>query len=171
MMADETCTIGGCERPRKARGWCGTHHERWRRNGTTDDLTPATEERFWAKVTCGDCWEWTGACGPDGYGRFKPPNSVPVLAHRYAYELLVGRIPDGLQIDHLCRVRACVNPDHLEPVTQRENILRGEAPTAVNARKSQCKNGHPYDLLNTYWRPDGGRDCRVCQRERNRGAA
>src|SRR6266496_2265386 len=88
--------------------------------------------RFWAKVDRSGgsraCWLWTGKTGRDGYGRIGLGGRgalVRVRAHRFAYELLIGPIPDGLQIDHLCRVRHCVNPAHLEPVTQRENILRG----------------------------------------------
>ncbi len=86
------------------------------------------EQRFWAKVSKTDeCWLWTGSKN-DGYGKFRPvANQRPVLAHRYAYELLVGPIPRDLTLDHLCRVHSCVNPEHLEPVTRRENILRGKA--------------------------------------------
>ena len=85
---------------------------------------------------------------------------------RVAYEMVVGPIPDGLQIDHLCRVRNCVNPDHLEPVTPRENTMRGYSIQAQNARKTHCIHGHPFEG-NTYARPDGNRECAVCKKARN----
>jgi hypothetical protein len=89
--------------------------------------------RFWSKVDrTGDCWKWTAGLTGSGYGRFRWDGGE-VAAHRFAYELLVGAIPDGLQIDHLCRNRACVNPAHMEPITQRENILRGVGRAALNA--------------------------------------
>lgn len=109
-----------------------------------------TEERFWGKVdksgpvsqNCpelGPCWNWTGnKTGPEGYGRFYPGGKTGVLAHRFAYQLLTGTIPEGLVIDHLCRNRACVNPSHLEPVTHRVNTLRGEAPAAQWAKRDCC---------------------------------
>lgn len=122
--------------------------------------------RFWAKVNKTDtCWLWTGDLHKDGYGNFWPDNRRDVRrrsvrAHRWAYEHLVGAIPDGLQIDHLCRVRNCVNPDHLEAVTFAENVARG-----ARASQTHCKNGHPFDAANTYWRKGGGRGCRTCNSE------
>lgn len=84
------------------------------------------------------------------------------------YELYKGAIPEGLQIDHLCRVRRCINPDHLEAVTRHENILRGESVIAKLARKTHCSKGHPFDAQNTYQRLTGGRDCKACINARHR---
>jgi hypothetical protein len=121
--------------------------------------------RFWEKVQKTEtCWLWTAQIAKNGYGRFKP-EYIARQAHRVAYELLIGPIPDGLQLDHLCRVRHCVNPAHLEPVTGRENILRGFAPSACRARQTECWRGHPFDDVNTYRRTDGTRACRECNRD------
>jgi hypothetical protein len=88
-----------------------------------------------------------------------------VGAHRWSYEALVGPIPPGLEIDHLCRVRNCVNPSHLEPVTKAVNILRGESMSARHARQTHCKSGHPFDAENTRMTTDGQRRCRTCDRQ------
>ena len=101
----------------------------------------------------------------NGYGVIRgrvPDNEKLYLVHRLTYELIRGPIPEGLQIDHLCRVRACVNPNHMELVTQSENIRRGMAPSAINARKTHCYKGHPFSEENTYVSPKGERYCRTC---------
>ena len=115
------------------------------------------------------CQLWTGYVRPDGYAEIGSGGGggKPLIAHRVAYEFFVGPIPDGLVIDHLCRVRHCVNPAHLEVVTQRENILRGEGLAAVNATKTHCPQGHPYDEANTVLAV-GRRECRVCNRAKHR---
>ena len=116
----------------------------------------------------GDCWEWTGSRDRQGYGK---ANAIgQTLAHRIVYEVLAGPIPEGLTLDHLCRNRACVNPDHLEPVTMTVNILRGFSPQAINARKEKCPRGHPLDAANTYRSGKTGRACRTCTLVRQRAA-
>lgn len=130
------------------------------------------EERFWSKVEKTDaCWLWKGAKTSGGYGQlFKKKiagRSWKYVAHRLSYEMHIGPIPEGLQLDHLCRVHACVNPAHLEPVTQKENGLRGISIFAENARKTHCSKGHPYSGENLVKRQKG-RQCRTCNREYDR---
>lgn len=135
-------------------------------------------ERFWSKVNKTEtCWLWTDALDGCGYGRMamgsRTTTTYRVSAHRYAYELLVGDIPEGLELDHLCRVRHCVNPDHLEPVTHLVNIMRGESPVSHNGEKTHCPQGHEYSEENTRWytRPGAdrpGRYCRECARADNK---
>lgn len=116
------------------------------------------------------CWLWTATVNRhpnQGYGTIWSGNRM-VAAHRVAWELSVGPIPEGTTIDHLCRVRSCVNPDHLEPVTNRENILRGTNPAAANAQKTHCIDGHPLDGPNGHTTAQGKRQCRICDRRRYR---
>ena len=124
-------------------------------------------ERFWIKVKESDsCWEWTASKTAGGYGQFNIGNNKNVYAHRLAYELLVGQIPEGLVIDHLCRNRACVNPDHLEPVTVDENLSRGRGQSQVLHHLGVCANGHP--ASESYRRKSTGNivHCRTCLREK-----
>lgn len=114
-----------------------------------------------------DCWLWTARRDRHGYAKVNH-NGRMQLAHRVAFELLVGPIPDGMDLDHLCRVRHCVNPGHLEPVTRRENMLRGTSPVAARARQIACVHGHPFTPENTNANPKFGRKCRTCDRERAR---
>lgn len=128
-------------------------------------------DRFWTKIEkIGGCWLWTAYTDHKGYGRFKLDGKAE-RAHRVSYEALVGPIPEGLQLDHLCRVRSCVNPDHMEAVTNRENCMRGDTLPAANAIKTHCPRGHEYSVENTYVHL-GGRTCRECmrrwERERHR---
>lgn len=120
-------------------------------------------EQLRTKIAISDegCWIWTAARS-HGYGVVTIDRRL-VKAHRSVYQALVGQIPEGLTIDHLCRERACVNPEHLEPVTHRENILRGEGVAAKNAAKTHCPYGHEYDEKNTR-RTGGRRVCRECSR-------
>lgn len=113
---------------------------------------------------------WTGTLHHSGYGQFKIHGRI-VAAHRMSYELRVGPIPPELVLDHLCRVRHCVAPLHLEAVTNAENIRRGDTGLAAGAQmraKTHCPQGHPYDEANAYVRSDGSRICRACKRLRDR---
>lgn len=116
-----------------------------------------------------NCWVWAGRRNDKGYGIIKKGEKI-TLAHRLVYTTLVGPIPPGLTLDHLCRVRECVNPAHLEPVTLSENCRRGESPMARHARKTSCVNGHPFNEENTCRSQDSRgrwrRACRVCDRVR-----
>lgn len=127
----------------------------------------AVELRFWEKVDKrgpDDCWPWTASYRPHGYGQFAETPTRIRPAHVVAYELTVGPVPDGLEIDHTCRNRGCCNPAHLEAVTHAENIRRGESPAAINARKTHCKHGHPFTPENVYWLHGKWRRCRTCFR-------
>ncbi len=176
MMPLCACSITDCPRLRHGRKrWCKLHYSRWHRHGDPLKLTGwprrPTTERFWSKVEFTEtCWLWTGGIshhsktGCGGYGCFDK-----TYAHRYSYEFCVGPIPSDLEIDHLCRVHRCVNPDHLEVVTRRENQRRGNTLTAHNLAKTHCAHGHRFDEDNTYIRPDtGNRQCKQCGRERAR---
>lgn len=133
----------------------------------TLQIGPKDSVRFWSKVdktAAGGCWEWTASKTKNGYGKFRW-GAGEKLPHRFAYELLVGPIPSGLHIDHLCRNRACCNPDHLEPVTNRENLLRGDTIPARHAAKTHCPKGHPYAGDNLYIDPTGKRGCLTCRKD------
>lgn len=160
-MGDRICSVSHCERQSVARGYCGKHWQRWRAGG--DPHTPslkelAPDERFWAKVEKTEtCWNWLAGKDWDGYGIFHDRGSR--RAHRWSYEQAHGAIPDALALDHLCRNPGCVNPEHLEPVTSRENTMRSPvAPAAINAAKDVCERGHDFTVL-----ASGRRVCRVCQ--------
>ena len=117
------------------------------------------------------CWLWTGSVLSSGYGRIGI-GGKEYLAHRIVYEMLIGPIPDGLELDHKCRVRPCVNPDHLEPVTHIENVRRGEAGFARRNQylsRTHCPHGHPWTHENTIRNARGHRHCRECLRLHNKG--
>lgn len=163
-----TCSVESCSRPSRKRGMCDLHYQRWQRYGTTD--LPTSEDRFWARVdrTAGPngCWLWLGPKLPRGYGLLSV-NYRRLYAHRYAYELTVGPIPDGMHIDHfVCDNPPCVNPAHLRPVTVRENVLRSKSIAAKHLARTHCGQGHPYDEANTHVKADGSRSCRACDRIR-----
>ena len=133
-------------------------------------------DAFWNRVAKAEpdtCWSWKGPTDPKGYGRLQV-NGRWDYAHRVGYELLVGPIPRGLTLDHLCRNRRCVNPRHLEPISNRENILRGYSFSATNHRKTHCHRGHEFTPENTrIERQRGGRRsrrCRECAREASKAA-
>lgn len=136
-----------------------------KRKLTTESYAEKAIKRFHKKYEIDPvtgCWIWGDSTKPDGYGRFhyKASGRRSVLAHRYAFEKLSGPIPEGLELDHLCRNKACVNPDHLEPVTHAVNVNRGSAAT-----KLYCVNGHP--LFGPNMRLDlkrGKRHCKTCNR-------
>jgi len=125
------CDVSGCNKRQVAKGACSAHYQRTRRNGDPTTSARDPERNFWARVQLGDfpeyaphlgsCWEWKGKTNKAGYGVF---TTEQVYVHRYAYEYMKAPIPEGLTIDHLCRVRNCVNPDHLEPVPRAENTRR-----------------------------------------------
>lgn len=182
-MARAICSVDGCGRLVATKGLCAAHNLRALRGRPMDQpveerkMTPPAH-RFWSKVNrqgplpqgrsdLGPCWLWEGAL-VRGYGMFyASPDVLYVKAHRWSYEAEVGPIPDGLQIDHLCRTPACVNPTHLQPVTARENNLRSESFAAQNARKTHCPQGHPYSGDNLRINR-GHRRCRTCNIERSR---
>lgn len=133
------------------------------------------QSRFWSYVIkTPDCWIWIGAVGRAGYGKFSPFGRVGGnhYAHRLSYQWLVGPIPAGLVIDHLCRQHACVNPQHLEAVTPRENVMRGENVKVILSRSGYCLRGHEANDDNVYRVKESGRIayCRPCRRERRREA-
>lgn len=142
---------------------CSPCYRRWRRNGTAERATEAA--KFFARVareTEDGCWEWDRA-DLAGYGSQFVFDGRRTLPHRWAYSFLRADIPEGLELDHLCRNRRCVNPWHLEPVTRRENAMRGIGS------KQTCVHGHPYTPENTYIHPSkGSRMCRTCRREASR---
>jgi hypothetical protein len=154
------CSVDGCSRKKAAFGWCLAHYKRWRRRGSVHDITP--EERFFARVTddASGCWRWKRP-GSNGYGQFWETKHAPRLAHRWAFEFMRCEIPDGLELDHLCRNRSCVNPWHLEPVTRAVNVQR----TYVT-----CPNGHAYDEANTETHSRGHRQCKRCRIDREHRA-
>ena len=172
----KACLVADCPKPSKVRGMCGMHAERVRRLGSTElpqrvrgTTLGKADARFWAKVQGGDvttCWLWVGPILSDGYGMFFtgsldgwPQNTK---AHRYAYMRLRDDIPEGLALDHLCRVRNCVNPWHLEPVTSAVNTKR--AAVLV----THCQRGHAFDEANTGRDRWGWRRCRACTRDATR---
>lgn len=119
------------------------------------------------------CWLWTGGATSAGYGIIYTGNSGELpkstTAHRIAYLLFKGPIPDGLEIDHLCRVRSCVNPDHLEAVSHRVNLFRGKSISSIHSRLTHCPKGHPYSDDNLYvHNKTGWRQCRICRSHHSR---
>lgn len=199
MKNPTLCAVDGCDNPVRVKlhGLCWMHYQRWWRHGVVGQAallhrSPTADllESFWDSVDrngplpehrpeLGPCWPWLGSTSRQGYGYIVIARRK-FAAHRMAFTQERGEIPEGLDLDHLChgppceggdscRHRRCVNPDHLEPVTCRENLLRSHLTvTARNAAKTHCPQGHPYDELNTMIQTDGSRKCRNCDNARRR---
>ena len=185
-MRTAPCIESGCDRIAHARRLCRKHYAAALKSG---DLPPLVqvgleqtdEERFFSRVEQdgNGCWVWTGAKSDTGYGSWHPRDGGAANAHRWSYEFLIAEIPQGLVIDHLCRNRACVNPWHLEPVTNRVNIARGLALEAMRQRAAEmthCPHGHEKTEANVYrsFNPKRKRwesVCRPCRNARLRRRA
>lgn len=188
----ETCRIDGCQAPVfvKSRGWCRKHYYRWHRTG--DPLAAKYErasgspiERWWAKVDkagpipaerpeLGPCWLWTKSLDRNGYGQFDVIDAAGHKnhrAHRWGYQQLIRPLADDETLDHLCRVHACVRPEHLDPVPHAVNVGRGDGGQH-NAMKTHCPAGHEFTEANTYIvnAERGWRACRECRRNQTREA-
>jgi HNH endonuclease len=154
------CSTSRCDGVYWAKGMCKNCYMRFHRNGTVEmqNKPKPVMERFWKFVNkTRGCWLWTGSLSTDGYGRILGDKKRGSAAHRVIYEMINGKIPEGLEIDHLCGRRNCVNPEHLEAVTHKENVRRG-----ANAQKPLCINGHEFDIV----KRNGQRGCSVCNRDR-----
>jgi hypothetical protein len=178
------CEVEDCERRVHGHGLCHPHWRRWRKHddpgGPIRDVTLSREERFWAKVDrdgpvpesrpdLGPCWIWLAGKTKGGYGHFNGGAGRSGEAHRFAYEEVIGSIPVGLVLDHLCRVPPCVNPAHLEAVTVLENLERGlPSPSRINRERKHCRLGHPFDAENTLRERSGKRRCRICRQDYER---
>lgn len=173
MKPTRTCSVDGCGRPFLAKGWCSAHYYRVRRTGTTHK--EQASERILRRVVkqqrsnnpvyvASECWVYQGGIGSAGYG-IAGDGGVSDLAHRVVYRAEVGTIPDGFDIDHLCWVKACVRPSHLEAVTRMENLHRRDRQYGIYSAATHCKSGHPFDEQSTYNFKNGrSRYCRECHR-------
>ena len=170
-----SCKTPGCDEPARGRGWCVACYHGWERHGDPIWRPASDAERFWKmvdKTIPSGCWLWTGATTDVGYARFNISDKW-VLGHRWAWMQIHGEIPSSQHLDHLCHTndltcrlgnacphRRCVNPDHLERVTPKENAQRGR-----NAFGTHCLKGHDLAIVGIYVYPSGPRQCRACRRE------
>lgn len=171
------CVVAGCGAATHARELCASHYSRARRGVPFDRPMqrhwPVTAHRFWSFVDSSrgseSCWLWLGPLNEQGYGKARLPKPVvsgPRGAHRVAWYWTFGCLPaDGIQLDHLCRVRRCVNPAHLEEVTPRENTMRSDASSVAYSLRDRCDAGHELSGGNLAVRRDGSRKCRRCHRD------
>ncbi|MEW2393079.1 HNH endonuclease [Streptomyces venezuelae] len=179
------CSVDGCTTPRRtaAHGLCQTHEYRWRRYGDpliVRQIQGDVKKRILSHIDRrgpGECWPWTGAVSKRGYAYARTKSGRNALAHRLVYQMFVGPIPPGLTIDHLCHRaeaceggfgcphRRCCNPAHMAPEDAVANTMRGNSPAAINARKTHCKNGHEFNVINTAVSRKGKRSCRPCRAE------
>jgi DNA-binding transcriptional regulator YiaG len=175
-----TCKAKDCEEPAKRLGWCFRHYHRHLGGKDPDEPTwhdKTLTERFWEKVDkngpapawrpeLGPCWVWVRGKTGAGYGTFGIGGGEIELAHRWSYMTEVGPIPEGTELDHLCRNRACVRPDHLDPVSHGTNMKRSPiVPSTINAGKAFCDSGHEFTPENTRIKADGARECKECRRD------
>lgn len=166
------CSIDGCVKPGRTRSLCDMHYWRLRKHGDPNIVTVmridggfSAMDRFMAKVAKQDdgCWLWMGSTFADSpYGQFSANHRTTVRAHRWLYIQTKGDIADNLVLDHLCRVPLCVNPEHLQAVTQKVNNVRGFSPSSLNTRKTHCIHGHEFTPANTRISKVGKRTCRAC---------
>ncbi len=174
------CIVNGCPTKAVGKQMCQKHYVRWKKHGSSDVVARAgpkvrpPEERFWALVDKGYedpacCWPWKNGTEIDRYYVFHlTPSERSISSHRMAYILTFGDIANSLVIDHLCEIKICVNPYHLEPVTQRENLIRSGNVIMDNAGKTHCLRGHEFTAENTWRNHKGHRWCRECTRIRQR---
>ena len=178
-----TCSVPGCPKKALGRGYCGAHYQRWRRHG--DPLASGSKSlRYPDNILLrqapqpNGCIYYTGSLGRDGYGQARDAKGRNTTAHQLAWGIYVGPRTPGLVLDHICHNedptcpggrdcihRRCVNVDHMEETTNRENVRRGGGAAGINARKTHCNRGHEFNAENTRTRPDGARECRTCRRD------
>lgn len=165
------CSVEGCDKLKGySSGLCPMHYQRIQHHGSLDlPVRPTAKERFLKKVAVMDfgCWLWCGGLTDNGYASFSHDNPSK-YGYIFSYLTFVGPITSELELDHLCRMRRCVNPEHLEAVPHQVNSLRGESPSALLAGRTHCANGHEFTEENTHYRKrNNGTLARVCRACRN----
>ena len=166
------CSIDGCDLRHKAQGYCSMHYQRLLRKsdpGPAATIRESFMDGVLSRLDVGHplgCWIWTSTRSADGYGRARSVTEGWKPVHRLVFEYLRGPVAHDMTLDHLCRNRLCANPDHLEVVTMRTNVLRGYGPSAANARKTHCLRGHPLFGENLRINSQKRRVCRTCEQAR-----